>query len=367
MPRNPLRRVKSIVATLMRDTRSVLFLASASSVSNSPERVPARLAARVTKYGGSSPIAVPAPQTITAGHTSTSLLKKVSVPSPWVPYGSKRQGNGVGEVTVTRCRRTSRPTAEPAHLHFRHHAHHKGPEEHDARVQAGAEADGREDAQHQPPAKLVNVQRGEVQRPTTGRGRCTAAAGDARGRRVEGGKGEVRDEPAQKQGEPHIHDRAAHHQLGQRGQRKLAQSAAKERECADRTDEQADARLACLGELGPAGRNRRLDTLVRPCADGLALWAAAARGRHCSRSITKFARTKTKMGLAIHKKTSRNTTPHTIRNALWVPQPGPKYQVMPGGEKGEVTMEGEMRSRYGGATLQSGGIVCLIAILLIVV
>mmetsp|Transcript_28257 Transcript_28257/g.90068 ORF Transcript_28257/g.90068 Transcript_28257/m.90068 type:complete len:245 (-) Transcript_28257:373-1107(-) len=92
MPRNPLRRVKSIVATLMRDTRSVLFLASASSVSNSPERVPARLAARVTKYGGSSPIAVPAPQTITAGHTSTSLLKKVSVPSPWVPYGSKRQG-----------------------------------------------------------------------------------------------------------------------------------------------------------------------------------------------------------------------------------------------------------------------------------
>eukprot|EP00962_Isochrysis_galbana_P015903 scaffold4545_cov111-Isochrysis_galbana.AAC.21 len=35
---------------------------------------------------------------------------------------------------------------------------------------------------------------------------------------------------------------------------------------------------------------------------------------------------------------------------------------MLGGEKGEVTMEGEMRSRYGGATLQSGGIVCLIVV-----
>eukprot|EP00962_Isochrysis_galbana_P012379 scaffold3499_cov117-Isochrysis_galbana.AAC.12 len=52
-------------------------------------------------------------------------------------------------------------------------------------------------------------------------------------------------------------------------------------------------------------------------------------------------------------KTSRNTTPHTnSQRSIWVPQPGPKYQVMPGGEKGEVTMEGEMRSRYGGATLQ---------------
>jgi len=40
----------------------------------------------------------------------------------------------------------------------------------------------------------------------------------------------------------------------------------------------------------------------------------------------------------------------------------PKYQVMPGGEKGEVTMGGEMRSRYGGATLQSGGIVCPIVV-----
>eukprot|EP00962_Isochrysis_galbana_P031750 scaffold10367_cov103-Isochrysis_galbana.AAC.2 len=35
---------------------------------------------------------------------------------------------------------------------------------------------------------------------------------------------------------------------------------------------------------------------------------------------------------------------------------------MLGGEKGEMTMEGEMRSRYGGATLQSGGIVCLIVV-----
>eukprot|EP00962_Isochrysis_galbana_P030262 scaffold9783_cov127-Isochrysis_galbana.AAC.12 len=40
---------------------------------------------------------------------------------------------------------------------------------------------------------------------------------------------------------------------------------------------------------------------------------------------------------AVVVRSRRPETPHhtQISNALWVPQPGPKYQVMPGGEKGE--------------------------------
>eukprot|EP00962_Isochrysis_galbana_P002532 scaffold677_cov118-Isochrysis_galbana.AAC.1 len=108
---------------------------------------------------------------------------------------------------------------------------------------------------------------------------------------------------------------------------------------------------AGLGRLASAALARRPPRHRRAARDRL----------HAGMLVPIFGRSEVDPGL----KTSRNTTPHTTnsqRSTIWVPQPGPKYQVMPGGEKGEVTMEGVMRSRYGGTTLQSGGIVCLIVV-----
>merc|ERR1719421_1965364 len=81
IPTKPCFCVKSIVHTFMRLMRSVPLRASSSSSSKSLARAPARLAARVMKYGGSSPIAVPEPHSTTAGSSSSSSAPNVSVPS----------------------------------------------------------------------------------------------------------------------------------------------------------------------------------------------------------------------------------------------------------------------------------------------
>mmetsp|Transcript_25256 Transcript_25256/g.58900 ORF Transcript_25256/g.58900 Transcript_25256/m.58900 type:complete len:200 (-) Transcript_25256:438-1037(-) len=92
MPRKPLRSVKAMVHTLSFEMMSVLLLASSSSASNASSFLPARRAARVMKYGGSSPIAVPAPHKTTAGQMRSSWLKKVRVPSPFEPQLWKTHG-----------------------------------------------------------------------------------------------------------------------------------------------------------------------------------------------------------------------------------------------------------------------------------
>ena len=76
--------MKSIVHTLSFEKTSWPSRASASSFWNASSSFPARRAARVTKYGGSSPIAVPTPQRTNAGHTRISWPRKVREPSPYV-------------------------------------------------------------------------------------------------------------------------------------------------------------------------------------------------------------------------------------------------------------------------------------------
>mmetsp|Transcript_14031 Transcript_14031/g.30453 ORF Transcript_14031/g.30453 Transcript_14031/m.30453 type:complete len:241 (+) Transcript_14031:814-1536(+) len=92
IPMKPVRSVKVIVHTLSFETMSVLLLASSSSASNASSFLPARRAARVIKYGGSSPMAVPAPQSRADGQRSTSWLKNVSEPSPYEPQPWKTHG-----------------------------------------------------------------------------------------------------------------------------------------------------------------------------------------------------------------------------------------------------------------------------------
>mmetsp|Transcript_68807 Transcript_68807/g.136390 ORF Transcript_68807/g.136390 Transcript_68807/m.136390 type:complete len:214 (-) Transcript_68807:509-1150(-) len=86
IPMKPFFSVNSIVFTLSQDTKSpapsaILPFASSSSASKSVARPPERLAARVMKKGGSSPMAVPEPQTMTQGKMRRKMLQKSSEPS----------------------------------------------------------------------------------------------------------------------------------------------------------------------------------------------------------------------------------------------------------------------------------------------